>query len=1113
MPMGSKPSYEELERRLAHAESALAALQSGQVDTIAGTEGHLVVRLARAEAQAEHIKNILLTIRRVHQLLAAEDDPLRLIERVCRVLIQSLGYDNAWIALLDSDARTVTASASAGFGGKFSPMARALQEGRFTRCMDHTLDSGVLVVVDNPDVQCPDCPLSGTYSERSGFSTRLEHDGSIFGILSVCVSPDYARSDEEQGLFRDLAGDLAFALHRLSDARKLKDSEAAVLAGARYLDTILRTSADGFIVIDDQGVIIDANEAYGAMSGYDLTELIGMTIADLDADEVSSEILARVRRIVENGSELFEVCHRRKDGSTWPVEVSASWLDEEGAGRLVCFCRDLTERKQREERIALLGQMLDAAPACITIHDTSGRFVFANRETWQIHGYEDERDFLAVNLHDLDVPESEELLDERFRQISEQGEARFEVRHYRKDRSIFPLEIMAKLITWDGRPAVLSIATDISERKQREDALRESEERFRRIYQHMGVGVAKVSLDFRIEHANEAYCRMLGYSQAEIAGRHLRDITAPEILEENLKKQRLLAEGAIDHYRMEKTFIHRNGKEIFGILDASAVRDADHKPLYFFGSVVDISDRKRAEEALRRSENRLQKIFEVLPIGLWFADKDGRLIRGNPMGVKIWGAEPHVALEEYGVFKAVRLPSRQKVEAEDWALSKTIRHGVTIVDELLEIEAFDGRKRVILNYTAPVLDERGDVDGAIVINLDITDRVALEDQLRQAQKMESVGRLAGGVAHDFNNMLGVILGHAELALDSLSPDDPLRNDLLEIMSAGRRSADITRQLLAFASKQTIAPKIIDLNRAIEGMIRMLGRLIGENIRLVWMPGNRLRPLRMDPGQIDQILANLCVNARDAIDGTGTITIETRSVSMAEMPPGDHPGAIPGDYVAIIVRDDGQGMDKDTLERLFEPFFTTKALGKGTGLGLSTVYGIVRQNKGFITVDSEKGSGTVFSIYLPAHGGHLPETEGPTPVDLPRARGSETVLLVEDERAILTMATLILRKLGYTVLTASGPREALERFSHASDTVDLLITDVIMPGMNGRELADRLSNIFPGLSVLFMSGYTADVIADHGVLDDGVSFIQKPFSRNDLALKIREVLDGKPGGRH
>jgi PAS domain S-box-containing protein len=841
------------------------------------------------------------------------------------------------------------------------------------------------------------------------------------------------------------------------------------------------------------------------MSGYTRDELLGMSIGDIDAIESSAETEARIQRIMKNGSELFETCHRRKDGRTFFVEVSTTWQNENG-GRLICFCRDLTERKQREGRIALLAHILDSAPVCIAIHDTEGNIFFANRATWPLHGYETEADFLAINLHDLDVPESGALLKERFRRLAEQGEARFEVEHYRKDGSTFPLDVVAKVIQWNGKPSILSIATDITDRKRAEESLRESEERFRQIYENVAVGLARVSLDFRIEQANEAYCQMLGYEEEELIGRHIRDVTQPEVVAENMKLQSQLAAGEIDHYRMEKGFIHKNGRLVYGILDACVVRNAESKPGYFLGSVIDITDRKRAEEALRKREKQLQKIFEILPIGLWFADKDGRLLRGNPMGVKIWGAEPHVPMSEYGIFKAWRLPSREPVAPDDWALVKTIGHGATIVDELLEIEAFDGKRKTILNYSTPVLDDNGKIDGAIVVNLDISDRMNLEEQLRQSQKMESVGRLAGGVAHDFNNMLGVILGHTELAMDSIPPDDPLSDDLKEIFNAAIRSADITRQLLAFARKQTISPRVIDLNSTIEGMLKMLRRLIGEDIDLAWLPGTAMWSLKMDPSQLDQILANLCVNARDAIGGVGRLTIETGTVTFDKDYCADHTECVPGDFVLLAVSDNGCGMDKQTLDNLFEPFFTTKDVGKGTGLGLATVYGIVKQNQGFINVYSEPAKGSTFRIYFPAHKVGRPEEEIRQTTPNPRARKTETILLVEDEPAILKMTTMILERLGYVVLPTHSPGEAIDLARSYGREIQLLMTDVIMPEMNGRDLAQNLLAVYPNIKRLFMSGYTADVIAHHGVLDEGVQFIQKPFSKKDLANKVRQMLD-------
>jgi two-component system, cell cycle sensor histidine kinase and response regulator CckA len=321
--------------------------------------------------------------------------------------------------------------------------------------------------------------------------------------------------------------------------------------------------------------------------------------------------------------------------------------------------------------------------------------------------------------------------------------------------------------------------------------------------------------------------------------------------------------------------------------------------------------------------------------------------------------------------------SRSRPTSGPWL--KTIRNGETIVDELLEIESFDGKRKTILNYTAPVLDDNGQVDGAIVVNLDISDRAALEDQLLQAQKMESIGRLAGGVAHDFNNMLGVILGYSEMLLEQVPAGQPMYKAVHGIQQAAQRSAALTRQLLAFARKQTVAPKVLDLNETVAGMLTMLRRLIGEDIDLAWLPGDDLGPIMMDPSQIDQILANLCVNARDAIGGnTGKVTIETANAVFDQAYCAVHAGYVPGNYVLVAVSDDGCGMDPETYSHLFEPFFTTKEMGKGTGLGLAMVYGIIRQNNGFINVYSEPGQGTTFKMYLPryaAKGETRPTTEG------------------------------------------------------------------------------------------------------------------------------------------
>jgi two-component system sensor histidine kinase EvgS len=384
------------------------------------------------------------------------------------------------------------------------------------------------------------------------------------------------------------------------------------------------------------------------------------------------------------------------------------------------------------------------------------------------------------------------------------------------------------------------------------------------------------------------------------------------------------------------------------------------------------------------------------------------------------------------------------------------------------------------------------------------EREKLQSQLLQAQKMESVGRLAGGVAHDYNNMLSVIIGYAQLCIDKTDPEDKLRADLQEILTAAERSTDITRQLLAFARKQTIDPKVLDLNETVEGMLKMIRRLIGEDIDLSWKPKPGVWPVKMDPSQLNQILVNLCVNARDAIPDVGKITIETDTVRFDDAYCADHAGFIPGEYVLLAVSDDGRGMDRKTLDNIFEPFYTTKEIGKGTGLGLSVIYGIVKQNKGFINVYSEPEKGTTFRLYFTRHADVVQRIEADSAEETPAGSG-ETVLIVEDEVSILTLAKRILQGLGYNVLTAATPDEAVGLAKKHDGDIDLLFTDVVMPEMNGRDLAEKLLAEYPKLKVLFMSGYTANVIAHHGVLDADVHFIQKPFSNKDLAVRVKKAL--------
>lgn len=386
----------------------------------------------------------------------------------------------------------------------------------------------------------------------------------------------------------------------------------------------------------------------------------------------------------------------------------------------------------------------------------------------------------------------------------------------------------------------------------------------------------------------------------------------------------------------------------------------------------------------------------------------------------------------------------------------------------------------------------------------VGEKEKLERQYLQAQKMEAIGRLSGGVAHDFNNMLGVIIGHAEMALEKLQSQESPADDLRGILTAAEKSAEIVRQLLTFARQQPIDPKVVDLNTVITGMLKLLRRLVGEDVDLVWLPARTLWPVKIDPSQVDQLLTNLCVNARDAIAGVGKITIETATTLLDEEQCIQHKFLVPGEYVVLTVTDNGCGIAGELLQDIFEPFFTTKGPGRGTGLGLATVYGIVKQNRGNIIVNSRQGHGTTFTIYLPRH--HAALSLSPAGKKVERGKRGETVLLVEDDGELLLVARRMLEQLGYQVLVAKTPSEALAIAQNGEAAIHLLLTDVIMPEMNGRDLFRQLQTFSAAPRCLYMSGYTADVIARHGVLDAEITFIQKPFSKKELAKKIRGVLD-------
>jgi len=520
------------------------------------------------------------------------------------------------------------------------------------------------------------------------------------------------------------------------------------------------------------------------------------------------------------------------------------------------------------------------------------------------------------------------------------------------------------------------------------------------------------------------------------------------------------------------------------------------------------SDQRAAEEKSRQSEDKFMKIFMSAPYCIAITRMNDGLIIDANLGFEEtlgWKRQEAIGIRATDPrFNFWVEPRDRELMVED------LKAGREIMQREFQFRGADGVPRPGL-YSARPIRIAGE-ECLIFILQDITNRKRLEEerqklehQLLQAQKMDAIGQLAGGIAHDFNNMLTVIVGNTEMALNKVSPSDRLHEALQDILNAGKRSADLTRQLLAFARKQPVSPRVLDLNDTVAGILKMLQRLIGENITLVWMPGHELWHVRIDPSQVDQVLANLTVNARDAMNRSGEIIIRTSNTICDEAQLSAYPESVPGEYIQLAVSDEGCGMESQTLANIFEPFFTTKKEGTGTGLGLATVYGIVKQNGGFISVDSQPGQGTTFRIYLPRYRTEVLEAE--VHKEATKAHGgTETVLIVEDEESVLNLSKSMLEKLGYKVLAVKRSDDALRLAMQYTGDIDLLLTDVIMPGINGRELAEGISGVKPGLKCLYMSGYAADVIAHQGILEEGIQFISKPFSLDDLAVKIREALE-------
>jgi two-component system, cell cycle sensor histidine kinase and response regulator CckA len=903
---------------------------------------------------------------------------------------------------------------------------------------------------------------------------------------------------------------------------ELEGSREALRESEERYRELVEQAGSIILRMDCEGRICFLNEYAQRFFGYQLDEVIGQSVIGTIVPEtdLAGKNLREMIKDIGRHPEQYAVNENEnicRDGRrVWIAWTNNPLFDAEGQLReILCIGNEITARRMAEEALRRERQRLefviDGSRLGVwewnvqtnetVFNDTWAELVGYSLEELQPYSYATWEGLLHPD--DLERARDALLLCVEGKKTDYDCEAR--MRH-KSGHWVWILD-RGRVFTRDaaGNPvSMFGTHTDITTIKRAEEEVQATSEMLSQFIKNSPIYafIKEVSpTESRTLKASDNYQNMIGMPVADMLGKTMAELFPPEFAAKiTADDWQVVSRGNI--LQCDEVLEGRTYNTI-----KFPIRIGEKNILA--GYTIDLTDRVQAEAALRESEATFRNIVQASPMGihLYRLDDDDRLIfvGANPAADRLLGVDNSryngmICEDAFPALRETDIPERYRRAArfgETWQ-TEYIRYADGSIAGAFEVHAFQmapGKAAVLFHEISA--RKRAEEE-----------REKLQVQLIQAQKMESVGRLAGGVAHDFNNMLSVIIGHCELALRGLESGHPLYAGLQNIRMAAERSADLTRQLLAFARKQTVAPKVLDINTTVAGMLEMLRRLIGEDIDLVWQPGSSPGQVHIDPSQLDQILVNLFVNARDAIGDTGKVTIETDVVTIDERYRADHVEAVPGTYVLLAVSDDGCGMDAATLSHLFEPFFTTKEMGKGTGLGLATVYGIVKQNKGFINVYSEPGQGTTFKIYLPCHDAgpvsSVEEAAGQA------ATGSETILLVEDEPMILEMATAMLERLGYTVLAASDPAQAIRLAGEHDGAIQLLMTDVVMPEMNGRLLANQLRPLLPGLRCLFMSGYTANVIAHHGVLDEGVHFIQKPFTLQALAAKIREALAAENG---
>ncbi|MBI2421658.1 MAG: PAS domain S-box protein [Candidatus Hydrogenedentes bacterium] len=1074
--------------------------------------------IAAREAMTQ-ARERLIRLNRIHDMSSAinriilqERDTEILLEKACGIAANQGGFCLAWVGMRGAAPNRVEVAANAGAGDAYlARLGHVLEEGLRAHGPTATaFQSGQPVVVNHIATDplmacCREAALAAGLGSSVAFPLLVEEE--IRGTLNLYRAEAAPFMEDELALLGALTLDLAFALETAQRNEDRRRMDQALQSSERRFRLILDNMHEGYQILGFDWRYRYLNEAALRHGRRRREELLGHRIMECYPGIENTPVFAVMRRAMEERAvESIDNEFVYPDGARGWFELFFQPVEE----GISILSQDIGKRRNAEMVLLQSEQryhsLVEYASDAILVN-LDDHVVLANRAALSLFGAAQENDLLGKSPYELFPPEWHDQVRSRIAVLRERGEAvsPMEEQILRLDGAVVDVEVSAAPFRYDGKNAIHVILRDITKRKLAEAQLETERARAAGIVESAMDGIISMGEDHRVLLFNGSAQAMFGYTETEILGQPLECLMPKRYRSGHAEHVRKFAMTGVSSRSMGKLGtiygLRRDGEEF--PIEASISQTLLQGRQVFTVILRDVSEQKRAHDELLEARRRLERTVSAGHVGLWEWNLETDEVYFSPEWKRQLGFDDSEVANHFSEWPA-RLHPDDYVQAMQ-IVDAYISNPEGAYAQEFRMRHKDGSFRWILAQGSIVHEGGGRARRLMGTHIDITERKRLEEQFFQAQKMESVGRLAGGVAHDFNNLLTGILGYTEFALNNLDHNHPIHDDLLQIYQAAERATALTSQLLAFSRKQVLKPQVLDLNELIQELQKMIGRLISEDIALIFIPGSNLGRVRIDPSQMEQVILNLVVNARDAMPNGGRLVLQTSNEELDADYVRMHGLVSLGTYVLLSVSDSGCGMNSGTLQCIFDPFYTTKEQGKGTGLGLATVQGIVQQSGGHIFVYSEEGTGSAFKIYLPHVDAPAEARTSASHIPVP---GTECILLVEDDALLRLLTERMLKTAGYEVHTATNGNAALELMQDATLVIDLVLTDLVMPGIGGRELADRLQRLRPGLKVLYMSGYTDDTIIHQGVLAETMQFLGKPFTIGSLTQKVRETLDAE-----